>query len=77
MNGNVREWNEALIGSSRALRGGLWYDGEDVLRSSVRTSNFPTGEFHFDGFRLASPVPGPGSVTLLAVGARFSARRRH
>ncbi len=77
MNGNVWEWNETLIGSSRGLRGGSFDDVfEFTLRSSFRSGSFPTNVFSINGFRLASPVPGPGSVALLAVGAPLLARRR-
>lgn len=78
MNGNVWEWNETLIGSSRGLRGGSFGDGvEIVLRSTFRNDDFfPTLESNWSGFRLASPVPGPGSVALVVVGAPLLARRR-
>jgi formylglycine-generating enzyme required for sulfatase activity len=76
MNGNVWEWNQTLIGSSRGLRGGSFDLSGNSLRSSSRSLFTPTGESDFFGFRLASPVPGPGSVALLAVGAPLLARRR-
>ncbi|MBA4038747.1 MAG: PEP-CTERM sorting domain-containing protein [Planctomyces sp.] len=76
MNGNVWEWNETLIGSSRGLRGGSFNNLEVSLLSSGRGFDFPSVELSSYGFRLASPVPGPGSVALLAVGAPLLARRR-
>jgi len=76
MNGNVWEWNETLIGSPRGLRGGSFNFGELGLRSSDRGNIFPSFEDLNVGFRLASPVPGPGSVALVAVGAPLLARRR-
>jgi len=76
MNGNVWEWNETLIGSSRGLRGGSFNFSESNLRSSTRNSNSPTSENFDIGFRLASPIPGPGSVALLAFGGVMAARRR-
>ena len=76
MNGNVWEWNETLIGSSRGLRGGSFNNSGNSLRSSNRGFDNPAIEVDFFGFRLASPVPGPGSVALLAVGAPLLARRR-
>jgi len=48
--GNVWEWNDAVIGSSRGLGGGSWLDNEYELRASVRytatsrqTSSSPSG----------------------------------
>lgn len=76
MNGNVWEWNETLIGSSRGLRGGSFLNLEDVLRSSLRFGSNPSNVSLLNGFRLASPVPGPGSMALVAVGAPVLARRR-
>ena len=76
MNGNVYEWNETLIGSSRGLRGGSFGSIEDRLRSSTRYWQEPWNESLEDGFRLASLIPGPGSVALLAIGAPLLARRR-
>jgi len=74
--GNVWEWNETLISSSRGLRGGSWIGDEDNLRSSVRIDRIPSIEGSFIGFRVASPVPEPASVALLALGAPLLLRRR-
>ena len=60
MNGNVFEWNEALIGSSRGIRGGSFGVNEGSLRSSARPPFNPVFENNFTGFRLTSPVPEPG-----------------
>lgn len=76
MNGNVAEWNETLIGTSRGFRGGSYLNSESTLRSSVQGSNVPTNETGGHGFRLASPVPGPGTVALVAVAAPLLTRRR-
>jgi sulfatase modifying factor 1 len=77
MNGNVWEWNETLIDSSRGLRGGSFASGlESSLRSSSRLSDFPADEFFSIGFRLASPVPAPGAVALLALGGIAVSKRR-
>jgi sulfatase modifying factor 1 len=66
--GNVWEWNEAVIGSSRGLRGGDWYIlGSDYLHASNRSSYYPADEGYNVGFRVAS-VPEPGSITLLLCG---------
>jgi formylglycine-generating enzyme required for sulfatase activity len=63
--GNVWEWNEALIGSARGLRGGTFGYGSDRLLASGRNSGFPSGENAFMGFRVAN-VPEPGSIIMLA-----------
>lgn len=76
MNGNVWEWNETLIGSSRGLRGGSFGVNEVGLRSSFRFDLNPSFENFSFGFRLASPVPGPGSVALLGIAGVVAARRR-
>jgi len=65
--GNVWEWNETLIGSSRGVRGGDWYDSSGYLLASTRDYYYPTyGNFSL-GFRVAS-IPEPGSITLLVCG---------
>lgn len=76
MNGNIWEWNETLIGSVRGLRGGSWINLDNLLRSSFRSNSNPAVGDSTIGFRVASPVPGPGSVALVAVGAPLLARRR-
>jgi len=76
MNGNLPEWNETLISSSRGFRGGSWFSGVGSLQTLAGGSINPTGEGSTLGFRLASPVPGPGSVALVVLGAPLLARRR-
>ena len=76
MNGNVWEWNETLIGSSRGLRGGSFFDDGSFLRSSFRGSNIPTNEVNSNGFRLASPVPTPATAAILGFAGLAAARRR-
>ena len=81
--GNVWEWNDAVIGSSRGLRGGSWnYDG-NALRSSGRGYGGPTFELNFVGFRVASadaaPIPEPGTWAAMAIfagGAAYAGWRR-
>lgn len=59
MGGNVWEWNETLIGSSRGLRGGSFL-GDHALSSSFRYYGGPNGEVGYVGFRVASvPEPPP------------------
>jgi formylglycine-generating enzyme len=69
--GNVWQWNEADVvgnGSSRAVRGGSWYDLSYDLSLAYRFSGNPALESSSAGFRVAN-VPEPGSITLLVVGA--------
>ncbi|NBV47181.1 MAG: PEP-CTERM sorting domain-containing protein [Planctomycetia bacterium] len=82
MGGNVWEWNEALIGSSRGVRGGYWINSAFNLSSSVRSAAGPSDENFAIGFRLAgSGVPeidpaGLGSVLALVTGALGLLERR-
>lgn len=52
--GNVWEWNDAVIGSSRGLRGGSWNNNSNNLAASNR-NNTPTNENNNVGFRVARP----------------------
>jgi formylglycine-generating enzyme required for sulfatase activity len=82
--GNVSEWNDAVIGSSRGLRGGNWYQDGFFLQSFVRDDSDPTIEYGDVGFRLASvaagptPIPEPGTwaAAALLTGAAGYARWR-
>ncbi len=75
--GNVWEWNDAVIGSSRGLRGGSWEVGEDGLRSSGRDSVGSTFATAFVGFRLASvPEPTSGVLVMLGCVGMLARRRR-
>ena len=75
--GNVWEWNDAVIGSSRGLSGGSWDDGYDG-NSSFRLFVDPTGKSSDVGFRVAT-VPEPSTYALLLMtgaGALWWVRRR-
>ena len=83
MMGNVWEWMESPrytgdygTGSSRGLRGGSYGIGDFNLASSTRTSSMPNNEVITVGFRVASEVPEPATLTLLALGALLVTRRR-
>ena len=76
--GNVYEWNDAIIDSSRGLRGGSWNYGDGYLASSFRHGLVPSGgEVDSFGFRVAS-IPEPTSVvlTMLAGGMLLIRRKR-
>jgi formylglycine-generating enzyme required for sulfatase activity len=74
--GNVWEWNDAVIGSSRGLRGGSWSNDGNDLQSSFRFDVSPVLKFSGIGFRLAS-VPEPSSVLMVGLaGVAFLTRRR-
>jgi formylglycine-generating enzyme required for sulfatase activity len=61
--GNLSEWNDAVIGSSRGLRGGSWGSFEGILRSSARGNFGPMFDYNSVGFRVAS-VPEPSALVL-------------
>ena len=80
--GNVWEWNDAVIGSSRGLRGGSWSSGGGNLASSDRLIFGPSNEINNIGFRVASSslsaVPEPSSLLSTAglLGGALLLRRR-
>ena len=73
--GNVLEWNDSVVGSSRRTRGGCWADGEIALSSSYSTTIDPSYEDFGLGFRVAS-VPEPTSVFLAIFGSGMLVIRR-
>ena len=54
LGGNLYQWNEALIGSARVVRGGSWADPVEGLLSSSRFNGSPTYQGFENSFRLAS-----------------------
>jgi formylglycine-generating enzyme len=69
MSGDVWQWNEAIIGGARGLRGGDCWLSADYLTSSYRSYNSPPEEgWGTVGFRVAS-IPEPASLTVLLAGA--------
>ncbi len=81
--GNVWEWNETLAsGGARVIRGASWFGPEFNQRSSAQDTENPTDEGRFlpdignYGFRVASPVPEPTSLALVALGVPLLLRRR-
>ena len=78
MGGNVWEWNEALIGSNRGIRGGSYkaFIGSPNLRSSMRpVYGDPDGGDYSMGFRVAS-VPEPATMVLLGLGGLVLRKRK-
>jgi len=73
--GNVAEWNEAMIGLNRGVRGGSWFNGGSSLAATSRTSSGATTENNILGFRVAT-IPEPGTGLLLMVGLLGLARKR-
>jgi len=73
--GNVWEWNDAVIGSSRGLRGGSWLNYSVNLPASYRFDFSPSDEGSFAGFRVAS-VPEPSALLLTLIAASVSLTRR-
>ncbi|HDZ22267.1 MAG TPA: PEP-CTERM sorting domain-containing protein [Phycisphaerae bacterium] len=77
--GNVWEWNEAAISTSRGLRGGSFGDSHGdsrfYLLSSYRSGNIPTYEDEYTGLRVGR-VPEPATLGLLALGGMAMLRKR-
>jgi len=73
--GNVWEWNDAVIGSSRGLRGGSWNGNSGILPASFRFGFTPSGESPSVGFRVAS-VPEPSALLLVSIAAGVLLTRR-
>jgi formylglycine-generating enzyme required for sulfatase activity len=70
--GNVSEWNEAIIGSNRDMRGGSFFSTASKTAAASRESIPPTWASFTVGFRvvsLAPSVPAPSPVGLLLVAA--------
>jgi formylglycine-generating enzyme len=72
--GNVWEWNDAVISTSRGLRGGSWFSGETDLATSARFSSTPSSERNIVGFRIV--IPEPTGVGLMALGIALLAWRQ-
>ena len=80
MGGNIWQWNEAIIGSSRGLRGGDCHLDSSYLISSYRSYNSPPADgWSTVSIRVAS-VPEPSSIAMLLAGVisllAFCWRRR-
>lgn len=74
--GNTFEYLDGVIGSSRVIRGGNWFQGAQFLASTSRTSYPTNGRTDNVGFRLAS-IPEPNTTILtVMLGAAALARRK-
>ena len=73
--GNVWEWNDAVIGSARGLRGGTRDDREYSFRASDRCNLAPPSEGNVIGFRVAI-VPEPSVAGLMVLGMALVAWKR-
>ena len=76
--GNVVEWNDAVSGPLRAIRGGSWgsTDGDAAgLRADGRLDYAPANEFGSVGFRVVI-VPEPGAVGIMVLGIALLAWQR-
>jgi formylglycine-generating enzyme required for sulfatase activity len=69
--GNVWEWDEAVLGgTARGIRGGAWLNDSSQIRANYRNSGFfPTVANEYIGFRVATVVPEPSTILLLAIGS--------
>jgi formylglycine-generating enzyme required for sulfatase activity len=82
--GNVWEWNETAYdgsnntaGENRELRGGSWGFNSFTLGASYRSSNDPTDEDYYGGFRVASvPEPSTGLLVVLGLSGLLLKRRK-
>jgi sulfatase modifying factor 1 len=73
--GNVWEWNDAVLGSARRLRGGSWNNNDSFLSASILNGSDPAFEYNNVGFRVAI-VPEPSVVGIMALGALLMFRKR-
>ncbi len=83
MMGNVWEWMESpyysgdyLSSSNRGIRGGSYYNNDNILRSSYRSDTDPSYGYYTVGFRVAS-VPEPATLLLFGLGAILLRRVRN
>ena len=86
MMGNVWEWMESPhsdtnygIDSIRVVRGGacrFTSSGGISVASDFRYDQYPANEYDDLGFRVASRVPEPATLSLLALGGLAMIRHR-
>jgi len=73
--GNLWEWNEAIIGSLRCMRGGAFGPNGNRLHASDRDDSAPTYEGGHIGFRVVA-IPEPAAAFLLTLAGLLVAVRR-
>ncbi|MCU0785566.1 MAG: SUMF1/EgtB/PvdO family nonheme iron enzyme [Verrucomicrobia bacterium] len=73
--GNVWEWNDAVIGTSREMRGGSWGNHENGLSPPLHVTGSPEDEGFYGGFRVAI-VPEPSVFGIMALGIAMLACKR-
>lgn len=67
--GNVFEWNESVLGSSRGIRGGTFGQSSNNLQSTIPGGSNPANEAMGIGFRVATvAVPEPATSAMAIVG---------
>lgn len=71
MNGNVYQWNDldGTANASRGLIGGFWFGGPASAANTTLASQAATYEGNDVGFRLAAPIPEPGTLALAGIAA--------
>ena len=75
--GNVWEWIDSPGGVTRGLRGGSFVNDSSRQRASLGNGLNASQSDNDVGFRVASLIPEPGSITLCVVGVMtFMLRRR-
>jgi len=76
--GNVWEWTETIITSSRGIRGGAFFNSPNDLAASWGPGGFQTsGEGEYLGFRVASlPEPTQALLYTCALATLALLRRR-
>ena len=75
--GNVFEWNDAVTGGGRCIRGGSW-DERFMMSSDQRLGSGDSSEGYVVGFRIASiPEPSTAGLVLLAGAGWMVWKRRH